>query len=660
MKMTALWRRMVPIGVMLVVLVVAAGLRFHNLGAQSLWYDEGVAYGHSQRTLAELIPALQNNVHVPAYFGLLALYEDFVGASEFGLRSLSAFFSVLSVALTYALGKRLFGPIAGITAAVFVALNTFSIYYAQEARMYAMLTAIAAASMWVFVGFFLRLMPATAVSQSNAKRLAVWVLALGLLNTIGSYTHYSYALVMLAQGVLASVWLLAQAYDSLYKPPDGVRRPGLVLRALAAYVLANLLTIALFLPWLPTALQQVGAQPNISDAMPLPDLLSLLFGWLAVGRTYAEALGGMGVVVYFFLLFGLLVLPDDRKRAWWATLVPVVWVLVALGLYLYLELYARYLRFLLPAQIGLALWLGRGVWVLWRVQTRQRQMRAVPKVAAVLSALAFAVTLARGIPALYTDAAHLRDDYRGLAQSIAAEAGANDAVVLSAPGLAEVFGYYYRGEAPVYPLPAATDPVADTLGIIDQAERVFAVYYGTAEQDPDEQVRNTLNRHAYPISNVWVDDLRFVRYVTPAAFGALQPADVRFGDHITLQAYGLHTNMLEPGAALQIRLEWRTDAPLTTRYKVFVQLLNRAGRLVAQRDSEPADGLAPTTGWQPGITQVDNHALVIPDLPAGAYTLIVGLYVADEPMSRLVLADGGDYLALGALQIVDDCRLHNC
>ena len=34
----------------LLILLVAMAVRVHNLGTQSLWYDEGVAYTHSLRT----------------------------------------------------------------------------------------------------------------------------------------------------------------------------------------------------------------------------------------------------------------------------------------------------------------------------------------------------------------------------------------------------------------------------------------------------------------------------------------------------------------------------------------------------------------------------------------------------------------------------------
>lgn len=135
-----------PMALVLAIILLASALRFHRLGEQSLWYDEGVAYAHSLRTLPELIPHLQRNVHVPAYFALLGWWQDLTGSSEFALRALSALFSVATVAWTYALGRRLVHPLAGLAAAALVALNSFSIYYAQEARMYAMLAAVAAAS----------------------------------------------------------------------------------------------------------------------------------------------------------------------------------------------------------------------------------------------------------------------------------------------------------------------------------------------------------------------------------------------------------------------------------------------------------------------------------------------------------------------------------
>jgi mannosyltransferase len=651
---------LIPLIIVTLLLLIAAGVRFHDLGVQSFWYDEGVAYSHSQRNLFELIPALRNNVHVPAYFGTLALWEDFVGSTEFGLRSYSVLWSVVSVAAAYALAKRLSSPIAGVAAAAFVALNTFSIYYAQEARMYAMLAAIGALSMWAFVGFWQKsLRPFVSQSIPALQKSAEfrWIVALCILNTIGAYTHFSYALVMVAQGVMAVL-----ALGNLIYRAATARIPFQVLRrAFLLYFVANLITVLLFLPWMFTAISQVSAQPNISAEISYADMSRILQGWMAYGITYEASLGSMAFVIYFFLIFGLIVLDDSRSRVWWHILLPVVWVLLSIGLYLYFGLYTRYLRFLLPTQIAVAVWMGRGVWMLWRVIPRAANMqdpsrraiirRNMPKIAATVAVIAFSYTLAQGIPPLYNDEKYQRDDYRQLAAVIEQEGQQGDTIILSAPGLQEIFNYYYDGDLPVYPLPAGADIASDTRAVIAEHERIFVVLYGAAEQDPQGLVTSTLNAEAYQLNAEWIDNIRLERYVSPVTFDEVETVNAQFGENITLESYALSATTVSPNAALQIQLHWMTDAPLETRYKVFVQLLNSDGVLVAQRDSEPSGGQALTTLWQPNETVTDNHALLIPsDLAAGEYTLIIGLYDANNPNDRLAVEDR-DYLELETIQV---------
>ena len=138
-------------------------------------------------------------------------------------------------------------------------------------------------------------------------------------------------------------------------------------------------------------------------------------------------------------------------------------MILALGLYR-----EAYLKFLLIAAPAYALLLGRAVigpaeWLL-ATQDRPTGSSAVPEdrpwwrglLGIAWAALTLATvgglsgaTLAR----YYTDPTAARDDYRGIVQFIVATAHPNDAVVLTAPGQAEVFDYYYSGDLPVYPLP---------------------------------------------------------------------------------------------------------------------------------------------------------------------------------------------------------------
>lgn len=488
-----------------------------------------------------------------------------------------------------------------------------------------------------------------------------------MFNAAGLYTQYAFPFVMLAQGILAVLWLLADAFQ------PGDRRAHLreTGRRLVAYAGANLLTLLLFLPWLTTALSQVTSWPNTGEQSSIPDALAMILRWLAFGIT--ENPGTLAVAVYFFLLFGLLTTGvPSQKRGWWRLLLPVLWTTLPVALFLALGMFRpANLKLLLPAQLGFALWMGRGVWVLWHLKPEARtsgrtgrmavyreQLAAVlPRLAAGVGVLALAVNLWSGIPALYSDPAYQRDDYRGIVATITAELRPGDAIILDAPNQEEVFRYYYRGDAPVYTLSPGLggddDETRSLVGdIISQHDRAFVVFWGETERDPNRVVETTLDSETYEAGqDVWYGAARLARYVMPATMPDPTLVNARFGDTITLESYALSTRTVHPGDVLQAELRWTTGSPIERRYKVFLQLLDSGGVLAAQRDSEPGGGSSPTTGWPPGETVSDNHGLLIPlDLPAGDYTLIAGLYDSDDPTARL-LVGGGDYVVLGTVRV---------
>ena len=68
-----------------------------------------------------------------------------------------------------------------------------------------------------------------------------------------------------------------------------------------------------------------------------------------------------------------------------------------------------------------------------------------------------------------------------------------DAIVLTAPGPAEIFGYYYRGQVDVVPLPAQRPiDVADTRerleAVAADRRRIWLVRWAANEADPDDVV----------------------------------------------------------------------------------------------------------------------------------------------------------------------------
>ncbi len=79
-------------------------------------------------------------------------------------------------------------------------------------------------------------------------------------------------------------------------------------------------------------------------------------------------------------------------------------------------------------------------------------------------------------------------------------------------------------------------------------------------------------------------------------------------------------------------------------YTVFAHLLDKDSKVVAQKDSQPANGARPTTGWVTNEYIADSYDLALkPDTAPGQYQIEIGWYDAKDPaFARLqVLDDSG-------------------
>lgn len=624
-RYSSLLMRWLPVG----ILLLAAYWRFDALETQSFWHDEGNTLRLVQRDVSPLIEAVKPDIHPPGYYLVLKGWVAFMGETEFGLRSLSAFWGILTVVLTYALGKKLYeSSTAGWLAALLVAVNAFQVYYSQEARMYAQLAALSTLSLWLLTLFI------------TSRRKGRVMLALALVNTLGLYTQYTYPFTMLVQGIFFVGWLFLS--PSILKTSGKTKRHTFLI-----YVLGNLLTVSLFAAWLPTAYDQITAWPNFDDGSSLTERISTIATYI----TYGNSAFNLNVLDYAMvgILVATLILPDYYKNPpshGWRVGLPLVWLLVICGALVVSGAYREAnLKFLLPAQVGVALLVGRGAYLLYDIGTFNPILPA--QFAARLTAIvAFLAVFNSNLNWLADMKTRLqRDDYRGIAAAIESMENAPDAILLNAPNQYEVFTYYYDGKLPIYPLPrgyggddAATR--AETEQIISNHPRIFVVFWGEGERDPNGIVRTTLDSGAYEISSRWYGDVRLVLYavleVPPSE--PIHRINQKFGENITLKGYAISGDgIATAGSVIGVTLFWETDQPLDKLYKVTVQILNPDGTLAAQHDSEPANGRSPTSTWQPDQTIIDNHGVLVkPSLVSGAgYQIIVGMYELDHPENRL-------------------------
>jgi mannosyltransferase len=642
--------------VLVALCALAALLRFYRLDAQSLWYDEGISAHQLTRSFPEIAAAAARDTHPPLYYWLLKVWGQAFGATELGLRSLSALLGVAAVGLTWLIGRRLFGGGAALVTGVLLACSPLAVYYSQEVRMYALVLACGLLASWGYV------------------RGSLWLYVVG--GAAAVYSQYLGAAFLVALNLHALLWWRS-------------RSAGGWLRWLGANALIGLI----FLPWLATFLDQssqraLNTSPRTAGGL-LADTLTAYGGGLA--RSDLALVGG-GLLVALALLGAVLAARRDRAgpapaarptaggpspaatgRAsapsgwdWYGVSLALLLWLVPLALVEGLGLRSGLfeLRYLVLSLPGLALLAGCGVARLAALPARifagpvEESGTLWPAgVGGVIAAVLVGMLLipaSDGLLRQAFDPALARDDYRGVVSAIEGAAQPNDAVVLAAPNQVEVFGFYYHGPLAVVPLPAQRpiDP-ADTRRRLEALkadhERVWLVSWAMPEADPNRVIEGWLAENGYAASHRWFGGVQLELFALSRGAAPLEPLDLPFDNGITLVGYRVTTRALAPGETLGLSLVWRAETTPAERWTVFTHLVDERPKVVAQRDSEPNDGLRPTTTWRAGGVVEDNYGITLPpELAPGRYAIEVGLYRGDV---RARLPDGTDHLLLGQVEV---------
>jgi len=126
------------------IMLLGGALRLYRVDALSLWVDEGLTVLFARLpwpTLLGFGPVY--SLHPPLYFALVKLLS-LVCPELLAGRLLSVAAATLTLPVLYRLGARLAGPRAGTLAALVLALSPLHIWYAREARPYALVALLIA------------------------------------------------------------------------------------------------------------------------------------------------------------------------------------------------------------------------------------------------------------------------------------------------------------------------------------------------------------------------------------------------------------------------------------------------------------------------------------------------------------------------------------
>jgi mannosyltransferase len=151
---------------------LGALIALRHLGTKPLWLDEAASVSAAGRSIPDMLRLLRHtDANSGLYYVMLHVWMRF-GHGVAWVRGLSVLFAVAAVAAAGWCGARWRGPVAGVSAALLLALNPVSLYYAQEARTYSLALLLALVSTATLMA---------AVERPDRLRLAAYAVATTLL-----------------------------------------------------------------------------------------------------------------------------------------------------------------------------------------------------------------------------------------------------------------------------------------------------------------------------------------------------------------------------------------------------------------------------------------------------------------------------------------------
>ncbi|MCX6046929.1 MAG: glycosyltransferase family 39 protein [Chloroflexi bacterium] len=341
---------------LLFLLLVSFAWRVQGLANQSLWRDEVDAVYFALRNLRETLAMFVRVADNGAlYFLMLRGWFNLVGASEFALRYPSVMASTLSVVLLWQVARRLvfvrntdarhepvgaliletppleanlrpdrpmrFGTLfsAPLLAATFLALNPYQLWYAQEGKMYAVITCLALLATWFWL---------TGIERGGWQRWLGYLITV----SIAMYTH----LLMVLLIPFHLVWFLI-AWPQSRRQWQGY---GLALAGLTLPYLPMV--------WWQWAMLTTSEHRTGFTFVPLRETVRSLI--LSHSRGFLPSDDLLPLTPLFFLALAGLVLgvyemghttakPDAELSAWRRFLLVISWIIVPV-----LAIYALSLR----------------------------------------------------------------------------------------------------------------------------------------------------------------------------------------------------------------------------------------------------------------------------------------------------------------------------
>ena len=611
------WSKWARIGLW-VLLLTAYALRTGTLTLQSLWVDEGYALYFTDGNFVKVMHTIVQPQHNgPLFYFLLFWWRRVAGDSDFAVRYLSVVLNVLTLPLLFRWARRLFTERTALIACWLFAFSPFSLWFAQEAKMYALHMLVATASSLMLTEAFLQ------------GRWWRWALYAFLTSTV-LYSHFFGAFLVATQ--LGMALLL------------GWSRRRRLLAYFATMFLLGLAHVPLIrVGW--RLLRYYKPRDLWRGFVPLGTMVRD-----AVGNYFYRLSASSTSWLAFLLPAGLALiggaalLRQRRKRERWTVVLQAIApVLIFYPVSFRAPVYAaKYLSAVVPALFILVAWGVERLAHFWR------------PLGSLL--LALGILMTNGLVRDLTDPAFQRADWRFVARYLEIHEGPNDIVVVSAFYNTYLLNRYYRGRSEVWGFeadPYNPDPIYQ--GLSEKYDHIWLVLHHDQAMAPGNRLREAaveafpVVTEQYPNSGrIAVIGLQ-ARFAHPALPSAATPMDSCFVNGVCLVGYWLDARRLPPTENLShppsnwlhVVLYWRREPEIDpTPFRPLVRLVDAefqvwGGNL--DRRPDVFDRYPPDRWALDEVVETHFDVNLNPVTPPGVYRLEVSLALGGDENQRVRL-----------------------
>ncbi len=641
--------------VLVLLLLLAWGLRLYHLDTMSLWWDEALSWDRATNTLPNILSntiqiqrIATRDLHPPFYFVLLHVVTLFAGTSEFALRFLSVAANLLTLAMFVPLTRVLFGnrgDSISFFAILFAALSPFYVWYSQEARPYALVLLLSMLSVYALLRW-LKTNP-----RGVRDILSRWSILFALAFAATLATHYLsfvllpfFAATMLLFGDRTRPWRAR-----IFSP----------LTILAALLIVAFVVVLFLMPRETdlTSWDQVGPR-----FVPLFVMLRDVWNSFAVGLTLTlDQAALLDVFLLALWLVGIFSLVRVKQRDARLALFFFCYLLVpALALQLGSYLRPLYLnsRHLITTSPAFYLGVAVGIQAIARRVTDGTSRRVLRFALPVVIALPILFGAFTSLNHLYFDETFAKDDHKAWAQFLRERWRANDYLLLVAPQAEKVVQYYLPADVQWESLPhlgqtRERQEVLDRQAILKAYRnhpRVWLLELHQPVADPTLHITDLLTRWGTATDSISFRGISTEIRLQAFVYNQLPqepPRPFPKGERIlfthNLELAGVDAPQeIQAGARGVVNLYWLVRKKSAQDISVSLRVVDETGAVWGQWDAPPIGTLQPMSKWEADKTYLDQHDVVVDaGAPPGRYFVEISVY-SPQDNERWTAYRGGE------------------